>query len=117
LPSDGGEGHQFVIPPLKKQEKGETVDKNVYCSGEPMEVEEVEEQSECNGFPEEGAGKDNPGDASSDTLPNGICAVSHSKLPNATNIDNDVSEDEVCNVEIKNSKRHRRRRKALSSIN
>lgn len=113
LHSDGGEQtHQFVIPTLKKQEKADTIDKSVYCSGEPMQVEEIEGENECNGFPEE-AVKDNT-DVSSDTLPNGICAISHSKL---ANVDNDVSEDEVCNVEIKNSKRHRRRRKALSNIN
>ncbi|EFA07675.2 ubiquitin carboxyl-terminal hydrolase 20 [Tribolium castaneum] len=106
LPSDGGEQTKFVIPALKK-EKVDTIDKSVYCSGEPMEVEEIEGENECNGFAEEG-------DSPSDTLPNGICAISHSKL---ANVDNDVSDDEVCNVEVKNSKRHRRRRKALSNIN
>ena len=106
-----------MIPQLTKQEKSDGIDKSVYCSGEPIEVEENEEESECHAAPEDGAAKDPTGDVSSETLPNGICAVSHSKLPNAANIDNDVSEDEVCNVEIKNSKRHRRRRKALSSIN
>lgn len=94
----------FVIPTLKK-EKEEKIDRSIYCSGEPIEI--MESEAECNGFDNGEGVKD---EISSDLpLTNGL-PFNRNRLSMA----DDCSEDEK--KEIRNIKRYRRRRKALSSV-
>lgn len=95
----------FVIPALKK-EKEEKLDRSIYGSGEPMEI--IEHESECNGYADDEVVKD--GISSDSPLTNGL-SYNRTRL----SMTDEYSEDEK--KEIKNSKRHRRRRKALSSVN